>query len=77
MLGKSDYPYELSLPEKEHFYSHLNMEITNNNCLNDYDKNKELPYIQYWNVNNTYGWEMLQKFPVNNFEWIEDTSQFN
>ena len=20
---------------------------------------------------------MLQKFPVNNFEWIEDTSQFN
>ena len=20
---------------------------------------------------------MLQKFPVNNFEWIKDTSQFN
>ena len=53
------------------------MEITNNNYLNDYDKNKESPYIQYWNVNNTYGWEMLQKLPVNNFEWIEDTSQFN
>ena len=24
-----------------------------------------------------YGWAMSQKLPVNNFEWIEDTSQFN
>ena len=24
-----------------------------------------------------YGWEMWQKLPVNNFESIEDTSQFN
>ena len=23
------------------------------------------------------GWAMLQKLPVNNFEWIEDTFQFN
>ena len=23
------------------------------------------------------GWAMSQKFPVNNFEWIKDTSQFN
>ena len=29
------------------------------------------------NVNNPYGWVMLQKLPVNNFEWIEDTFQFN
>ena len=29
------------------------------------------------NVNNSYGWVMLQKLPVNNFEWIEDTFQFN
>ena len=37
----------------------------------------ELPYIQYWDVNNSYGWAMLQKLPVNNFESIKDTSQFN
>ena len=43
----------------------------------DYDKNKELPYIQYWDVNDLYGWAMPQKPPVNNFEWIKDTSQFN
>ena len=24
-----------------------------------------------------YGWAMLQKLPVNNFEWIKDTSHFN
>ena len=24
-----------------------------------------------------YGWAMSQKLPVNNFEWIKDTYQFN
>ena len=24
-----------------------------------------------------YGWAISQKLPVNNFEWIKDTSQFN
>ena len=38
---------------------------------------KESLYIQYWDVNNLYGWEMSQKLPLNNFEWKKDTSQFN
>ena len=42
----------------------------------DSDKNKKLSYLQYWNVNNVYGWAMLQKLPVNNFQQIKDTSQF-
>ena len=41
--------------------------------MKHYDKNKELPYLQHWNINNFYGWAMSQKLPVNNFEWIEDT----
>ena len=45
--------------------------------MKDYDKNKESSYIQYWDVNNVYGWSMSKKLPVNNFEWIKDTSQFN
>ena len=48
----------------------------NNKFMKDYDKNKELSYFQYWNVNNLYGCAMLQKFPLNNFEWIKDSSQF-
>ena len=45
--------------------------------MKNYDKNKNLSYIQYWDVNNFYSWAMLQKLPVNNFEWIKNTSQFN
>ena len=41
------------------------------------DKNKELSYLQYWDANSFYGRAISQKLPVNNFEWIEDTSQFN
>ena len=44
----------------------------NNKYVKDYDKNKESLYLQYWDVNNLYGWAMLQKLPVYNFEWIED-----
>ena len=49
----------------------------NNKYMVDYDKNKESSYLQHWNVNNLYGYAMLQKFLVNNFELIKDNSQFN
>ena len=49
----------------------------NNKYLKDCHKNKESSYIQYWHVNNLYGWAMSQKLPINNFEWIKDTPQFN
>ena len=45
--------------------------------MKDYDRNKELSYLKYCDVNNLYGCAMSQKLPVNKFEWIEDTSQFN
>ena len=45
--------------------------------MKDYDKNRESSYIQYWDVNNLYRSAMSQKLPVNNFEWMKDSSQFN
>ena len=41
--------------------------------MKDFDKNKELPYLKHWDVNNLYGWTMSQKLPVDSFEWVEDT----
>ena len=29
-----------------------------NKYMKDYDKNKELSYLQYWNVSSLYGWAM-------------------
>ena len=43
----------------------------NNKHIKDYDENKESSYLKYWNI------AMLQKLPINKFEWIEETSQFN
>ena len=44
--------------------------------LKYYDKNKKSSYLLYWD-NNLYGWRMSQKLSVNNFEGIEDISQYN
>ena len=49
----------------------------NNKYMKEDDKNKKTSYLNYYDVNNLYGWAMPQKLPVNNFEWIEETSQFN
>ena len=39
----------------------------NNKYMENYNNNEELPYIQYLDLNNLYGWAMSQKLPVNNF----------
>ena len=36
----------------------------NNRYRKEYVKNKESSYLQYWDVNNLYGWAMSQRFPV-------------
>ena len=30
--------------------------------MKDYDKNKELSYLKYWDVNDLNDWEMPQSF---------------
>ena len=45
-----------------------------NKYIRDYDENKESSYINYWDVNNLYGWDMFQILPTFNFEWVEKIS---
>ena len=45
--------------------------------MKDYGKNKELPYIQYWDVNKSYSWAISQTISVNSFEWVKNISQIN
>ena len=49
----------------------------NNKYMKDYNSNKELSYLKYWDVNNSYGWAMSQKLPVNDLKKIEEASAFN
>ena len=51
--------------------------VENNKYMKYYDTNKGSTNLKYWDVNNLYCWAMLQWFPVNNFDWVNDTSQFN
>ena len=45
--------------------------------MRDYDINIESSYLKYWDVNNLYGWTMSQKFPLGNFKWVGEASEFN
>ena len=45
--------------------------------MKNYDKSKESSHLEYCDSNNLYGWEMSQNVPVNNFEWVKNTCQFN
>ena len=52
-------------------------EKADNKYMKEYGKHKESSYFKYWDVKNLYGRAMSQKLPVNNFEQIEDNSQYN
>ena len=45
--------------------------------MKNYDKNKESSYIQYEDANNLYEFPMIQKFPVDVFEWKRDMPKYN
>ena len=56
---------------------YIHMQKTNNKYMKNYDKNKELSYPIYLDINNLYGREMSQKLPVNGLKWKKYMSKFN
>ena len=50
----------------------------NNKYMKNYDKSNISSYLEYLDANNQYGWAMLEKPPVDDFEWIKkiDLSKF-
>ena len=44
----------------------------NNKFVKGYDENKDSTFITYWDVNNLYGWAMIQYLRYYNFEWISE-----
>ena len=48
----------------------------NSKYMKNYDRNIESSYLTYLDANNLYEQAMSQKLPVDDFEWVEDLSQF-
>ena len=50
-----------------------------NKYVKNYNKNIESLYLMYLEANNSYGWAVLQKLSLGNFEWIrkDNISNFN
>ena len=49
----------------------------NNKYTNNQDKSITSSYLMYLYANNSYGWAMSQKLPIDGLKWAEDLSQFN
>ena len=49
----------------------------NNKYMKDCNKDEEESFLQYQDANNLYGFPMIQKLPVDGFEWEENMSKFN
>ena len=42
----------------------------NNKYMENYDSSEEIVYIIYLDVNNLYGWAMIQYLPCGGFKWL-------
>ena len=47
------------------------------NILKIMIKTKNYQILEYWHVNNLYGWAVSQNLPAKIFKWDEDISEFD
>uniref|UniRef100_A0ABD2VS85 DNA-directed DNA polymerase n=1 Tax=Trichogramma kaykai TaxID=54128 RepID=A0ABD2VS85_9HYME len=50
-------------------------EANNRYMGNEYDPTKEDVYLMYYDINNLYGWAMVQSLPYGDFQW-DDTPDY-
>ena len=56
--------------------SHRYVKANNKYMGKQYDSKKDSSYIMYFDVNNEYGWAMVQKLATHGFKWVNDISMF-
>ena len=71
MLEKSEEYVTLFIDMQKLITNTWRIMIKAKNC------HSKFVHLQNWKVNGFYGWAMSQNLPVNNSEWIKDTSQFH
>ena len=49
----------------------------NNKYMKNYDANQKASYLEYLDANNLYKWSMSKKLLVNDFERMDELSNFN
>ncbi|XP_014235688.2 uncharacterized protein LOC106658308, partial [Trichogramma pretiosum] len=46
----------------------------NHKYMSSYDASKEEKYLMYYDVNNLYGYAMMQSLPYGGFQWVESST---
>ena len=49
----------------------------NNKYMNDYDSKKPSTFISYLDMNNLYGWTMIDYLPYEGFEWLKNVDELD
>ena len=45
--------------------------------MKNYDKNEESSFLEYLDVNNLYGFELIQPLPVDGFKFVKNMSKID
>ena len=49
----------------------------NNKYMNDYDPKKQSAFLSYLDMNNLYGWAMIEYLPYDGFKWLKNIDKFD
>ena len=48
-----------------------------NKYMKNYDKNEESSFLEYLDVNNLYGFALIQPLPVDGFKFVKNMSKID